>query len=193
MRENTCLTVNSKVFQIYKLICSIRSAAQHRISPVTQNKNQILLTCSCCPVCADKYQDDLRDNSFDFFTPEVHGELRGCFRRAQMVCFFTLLQPSSSSPLSHFPDSWLILHFGVRSARQHPPGRTAMTAEARGYFLFSCTLQTEGGASRRKMQRESRGVGVREGGSEWESKILLLSQLQWKILWSLRLVDSVRS
>lgn len=41
-------------------------------------KNQVLLTSLCHPLCAEKYQDDLRNNSCDLLTPEIHDEVNGC-------------------------------------------------------------------------------------------------------------------
>lgn len=79
------------------------------IFTVTQNENLTALTSSCHHVRGEKYQGDLRNNSPDFFTPEIHDEVEGCCRKAHRVKEGDSLPRLSSLlhfsfTLSHFPD-----------------------------------------------------------------------------------------
>lgn len=60
-------------------------------------KNQVLLTSLCHPLCAEKYQDDLRNNSCDLLTPEIHDEVNGCCQTNPDIL------PLRHFQLSHFP------------------------------------------------------------------------------------------
>lgn len=112
------------------------------------------LTSSCCPVRAAKHQDDLCDNSLDFFTPEIHGDRTGCCRKRGLPppyyysSFLHALTLPGRCSAPSLP----------RPSAQHPPDSTAMTRRRReATFWFGCTLQSE-------VKEEREGEGGTKGG-----------------------------
>lgn len=138
-------------------------------------KNQVLLTSLCHPTCAEKYQDDLRNNSCDLVTPEVHDEVSGRCRTSPDILPLRFFQ------LSHFP------HTTVTPAelqhRRRSQTSALLTAVQHNGAAFSVVLLCRVGGGGYDIGGEREWVRDRQLSSEdllvdcWNSAEKLLQEL----------------